>query len=128
MWADRSVRGPAESSAEGGYAAGMGKVDDQRAMREARYAANNPGTAARRPIASAPSPAVAPAARKTAVKPAVTSAAPSPVTGAAQSSTTAAATASPASEETCGHRNIGGRSCTRERGHEAAGTKNHRYS
>lgn len=121
------MHGPAESSGDGGYAAGMGKVDDQRAMREARYAANNPGTAARRPIASAP-PAAAPATRKAAAKPAVTSAAPSPVTNAAQSSTTAAATARPASEETCGHRNMGGKSCSRERGHEAGGTKNHRYS
>ena len=30
-----------------------------------------------------------------------------------------------ASEELCGHRNMGGRTCTRERGHSA---KSHRYS
>jgi hypothetical protein len=29
--------------------------------------------------------------------------------------------------ELCGHRNMGGRSCTRELDHVKQGTKNHRY-
>jgi hypothetical protein len=36
-----------------------------------------------------------------------------------------AAEASPGAEELCGHRNMGGRTCTREQGHAA---KSHRYS
>ncbi len=74
----------------------MSKMDDLRAMREARYAK----AAARgaQPAAPAKHP-VAPAV------PRVTE----PV----------------AAEALCGHQNIGGRTCTRERGHAA---KSHRYS
>ena len=80
----------------------MSKMDGLRAMREAKYAA-----AAKR----AASPGTAP--RRTA-KPADQPVAPPPV----------AAEAGP-DERLCGHRNIGGRSCTREHGHAA---KSHRYS
>lgn len=75
----------------------MSKTDAVRALREARYAQDR--AAAR------------PAARTTR----------------ATSSTRAAqpATAEPATDELCGHRNISGRTCTRERGHAA---KTHRYS
>ena len=31
------------------------------------------------------------------------------------------------SDELCGHRSIGNKSCSREKGHQANGTKNHRY-
>ena len=82
----------------------MSKMDALRAMREARYAEN----AARGKTA-------APAAKKSAAK---APAAKPPV------STT------PDSDESaepalCGHRNMSGRSCTREQGHAA---KSHRYS
>lgn len=82
----------------------MSKVDALRALREARYAANAvapkpaPGAAApgRRPAAAAP----------TSVTPAVVD----PVgTG----------------EDACGHRNMGGRSCTRPLGHAET---SHRYA
>jgi hypothetical protein len=33
-----------------------------------------------------------------------------------------------AADELCGHRSIGNKSCTREKDHQATGTKNHRYS
>jgi len=76
----------------------MSKIDALRAIREARYAqqAATPTTAARRP-----KPLEATAAEP------------------------AADVAAPASEELCGHRNMGGRTCTRERNHSA---KSHRYS
>ncbi len=32
-----------------------------------------------------------------------------------------------AADALCGHTSISGRSCTRERDHQKAGTKNHRY-
>ncbi len=31
-------------------------------------------------------------------------------------------------QDTCGHRAISGRTCTREAGHQASGTSSHRYS
>ena len=76
----------------------MSKMDGLRAMREARYAEN----AAR---AKSPTPTA-----KKATKPRAT---------ATPDSVEAAETA------LCGHRNMSGRSCTREHGHAA---KSHRYS
>jgi hypothetical protein len=75
----------------------MSKMDNLRAMREARYErAQSGGTTARRTL-------VAPAsAAKSQPEP----------------------EASPA-EALCGHRNMSGRTCTRESGHAA---KSHRYS
>ena len=80
----------------------MSKMDALRAMREARYAeraarATTPTTPARAP-GKTPAPA---AAEKPPAE---------PVTADAMS---------------CGHRNMGGRTCTREQGHAA---KSHRYS
>ena len=89
----------------------MSKMDNLRAMREAKYAEaqKRASSAPARPKAAAP---VAPPA--TAAKKAATSATqPEVETGQA------------ATEELCGHRNISGRTCTRERGHAA---KSHRYS
>lgn len=93
----------------------MSKMDNLRAMREARYeqamkrAGSATGTAkARPPVAP---PAEKAATKKAATKrPAAKSAAP-----AVEAST----------DELCGHRNMGGKSCTREKGHAA---KSHRYS
>lgn len=76
----------------------MSKMDNLRAMREARF--DRAGTQpARKP---APLRAVRPDEK------------PPPV-----------APEAPSAEELCGHRNIGGRTCTREKGHSA---KSHRYS
>ena len=80
----------------------MSKMDALRAMREANYAANQ----ARANIPTSPRPKPAPA------KP----------------STAPAAEATEATEpgdDLCGHRNMSGRTCTREKGHSA---KSHRYS
>lgn len=86
----------------------MSKMDNLRAMREAKYAA-----AQARPKTTAPgAPTAKTAAPKRAAKPAA-----APVTA---SSDGAAAT-----EELCGHKNMSGRTCTREKGHSA---KSHRYS
>ena len=83
----------------------MSKMDALRAMREARY---------EQAAARATKPSSAP---KTTRRPAV---APSE----AQAEAPAAAEAAP-EPELCGHRNMGGRTCTREHGHAA---KSHRYS
>lgn len=89
----------------------MSKMDNLRAMREAKYAA------AQKRSASAPAK---PAARP-AVAPPVAAEKPAPEPAAE----TVFGTDSAASEELCGHRNMSGRTCTRERGHAA---KSHRYS
>lgn len=88
----------------------MSKMDGLRAMREARYAAAAARTAT--PGKAAPKKAVAKAAPTTAAKPTT-----EPTTGPTADAET--------DESLCGHRNMSGRTCTRERGHSA---KSHRYS
>jgi len=84
----------------------MSKMDALRAMREARYAemtarSATPAAARKKPVATKATPKVA---TKTTAK---------------------ETTEEPATEELCGHRNMSGRTCTREQGHAA---KSHRYS
>jgi hypothetical protein len=90
----------------------MSKMDDLRAMREARYAEAQKRAAGGAPARQATrAPVALPApARKGATGTEV----PSGETGAA----------GPAGA-LCGHRNMSGRTCTREHGHAA---KSHRYS
>lgn len=90
----------------------MSKMDNLRAMREARYAE------AQKRAAGAPARPQAPVAP---------GAAAGTTAGAKSAAKKAAgATAEPeAAEELCGHRNMSGRTCTREQGHAA---KSHRYS
>ncbi len=91
----------------------MSKMDNLRAMREAKYAA------AQKRSASAPA---RPAARPPVAPPvAAEKAEPEPEPAAE----IVFGTDSAASEELCGHRNMSGRTCTRERAHAA---KSHRYS
>ena len=79
----------------------MSKVDAMRALREARHAA-----AAKTGAAGEPRPS--------------TQARPAPPK--------ATATEEPVADGAlCGHRNMGGKSCTRELDHVKNGTKNHRY-
>lgn len=85
----------------------MSKVDALRAMREAKYARS--GAPPQPPGAAAPR-AAKPTAR-TAASPQA-----DPVEDAADA---------PATEELCGHRNMGGKSCSRPAGHSE---KNHRYA
>lgn len=80
----------------------MSKMDNLRAMREARFERASAGTAKPKP-APTPRPRATPAA----------GAAPRSGDGPAPDG------------ELCGHRAISGRTCTRERGHAA---KSHRYS
>jgi hypothetical protein len=84
----------------------MSKMDGLRAMREAKYAANARRTATGGTSATRKAAPVAP-----------------PATAAKPSGRTAPAEA--ADTDLCGHRNMSGRTCTRERGHAA---KSHRYS
>ena len=85
-------------------------MDNLRAMREAKYAAAQKRSADAPARPKAPVAPPAEAARKTpAAKP------PAPTT----------ADAPAAAEALCGHRNMSGRTCTREAGHAA---KSHRYS
>ncbi|CAM3653583.1 hypothetical protein [Nocardioides zeicaulis] len=93
----------------------MSKENALRAMREARYAE------AQKRAGAAPARRVAP------VAPPAERSAPARSTSATARTATPAATTPDveASEELCGHRNISGRTCTREKGHAA---KSHRYS
>lgn len=77
----------------------MSKMDNLRAMREAKYAA------AQKRAADAPARPQAPVAP------------PAPKRVEER--------AAEAADDLCGHRNMSGRTCTRERGHAA---KSHRYS
>lgn len=88
----------------------MSKMDNLRAMREARYAA-----AQRAAGTVKPAKRTAPNKPKAATK----AAAPAP------QKTAEAPTPSAGEDELCGHRNISGRTCKREKGHAA---KSHRYS
>jgi hypothetical protein len=86
----------------------MSKMDNLRAMREARYA---------EAAARAAKPTQAAGTAKPPTAPASTTARPP-----------TAEPEVPAGQETealCGHRNMSGRTCTREQGHAA---KSHRYS
>ena len=87
----------------------MSKMDNLRAMREAKYAE------AQKRAASAPARPKAPVAP------------PTPVAQekAQKKATSAVDAEASTDEELCGHRNMSGRTCTRERGHAA---KSHRYS
>ena len=84
----------------------MSKMDALRAMREAKYEAarSRATTPAAAPARPAPAAKAAKAGAKPAGKPAVSS---------------------PHDDELCGHKNMAGRTCMRERGHAA---KSHRYS
>lgn len=85
----------------------MSKMDNLRAMREARYAEAQKRAAAT-PAKSAARPHVAP-----------------PAPASPRTAEPAAEAAAPATDDLCGHRNMSGRTCTRERGHAQ---KSHRYS
>ncbi len=79
----------------------MSKMDGLRAMREARYAQRASQTATTTPR---------PTVRTAPAKPADETPLAEPVAD---------------GDALCGHRNMGGRTCTREQGHAA---KSHRYS
>lgn len=95
----------------------MSKMDALRAMREARYAE----TTAR----AAKAAAAKPAAAKPAVAPAAKPATKAATREAAKPADSPDPESTPGTEELCGHRNMGGRTCTREKAHAA---KSHRYS
>jgi hypothetical protein len=100
----------------------MSKMDNLRAMREARYAEAQKRSAAG-PTKPTDRPPVAPrpSAAATAKKKSGLVVVPDPDPAAEGAETVVEAD----TEELCGHRNMGGRTCTRERGHSA---KSHRYS
>lgn len=85
----------------------MSKMDNLRAMREAKYEK-----------ARAARPAVAPA-RSAAAMPVA------PAAPAAPASVASEPASEPVGERLCGHKNMSGRTCTREHGHAE---KSHRYS
>lgn len=94
----------------------MSKVDAMRALREARHAATSKAPVAAPPRASTQA---APPTRR---GPLVV------VRDEPPADVNADESADPgAVEELCGHRNMGGKSCTREIDHVKNGTKNHRY-
>ena len=85
----------------------MSKMDDLRAMREARYEANQARSGKASPMS--------------ATRPKAAAVAPT----AAKKSAAAPTSDAAASDGLCGHRNMSGRSCTRDQGHSE---KSHRYS
>jgi hypothetical protein len=87
----------------------MSKMDNLRAMREARYAEAQKRAAA------------TPARQKAPVAPAAATAS----TASTASKKVATPAADAPAEGLCGHRNMSGRTCTRESGHPQ---KSHRYS
>jgi hypothetical protein len=87
----------------------MSKMDGLRAMREARYAEN-----------AARAKSSAPTAKKATTKQAATK-----VAAAKPSATPSPDGVETAEAALCGHRNMSGRTCTREQGHAA---KSHRYA
>ena len=93
----------------------MGKLDAQRAMREAKYARDSASGPTRREAAAAAAGGTAPV-RPKAEAPAKPKAKPG-----------AKAKTKPVvpEGEACGHRSMNGRGCTREAGHSE---KSHRYS
>ena len=98
----------------------MSKMDGLRAMREARYEqAKKRGSTTATPAKAPTAPAAAKPATKPAAKPATKR------TRAPEPAAAAQAGDAPAGEALCGHRNMSGRTCTREHGHAA---KSHRYS
>lgn len=94
----------------------MSKMDALRAMREARYAEAQ---------ARAGKPATPRATSSKKAEPVKKAAAKRPAKKAASAPAAAATDAATTTEELCGHRNMSGRTCTREKGHAA---KSHRYS
>jgi hypothetical protein len=94
----------------------MSKMDNLRAMREARYEQARARGAAATTARPAPSPAGAQASRS-APKRALVAVDNLPDIGTDTDTDTG--------EALCGHRAISGRTCTREAGHSA---KSHRYS
>jgi hypothetical protein len=99
----------------------MSKMDNLRAMREARYEADRarakatgatPATKAPTRPASETESAAGSAPKSTATRRPAKAPAPTDAPSAS-------------AEALCGHRNMGGRTCTRELGHAA---KSHRYS
>lgn len=92
----------------------MSKMDNQRAMREAKYARDQAAAAARKP---------ATAKKDAPVAPAVDASEPRTTRPAKPSRTTPASDA--ADSPLCGHSSMNGRTCTRPAGHSE---KSHRYS
>jgi hypothetical protein len=92
----------------------MSKMDGLRAMREARYAENAARAKTAAPTAKKPAAAKPAATKRTVAKPA-----------GAEAPATKPDGVESAEPALCGHRNMSGRSCTREQGHAA---KSHRYS
>ena len=105
----------------------MSKIDAQRAMWKQRYERRQAAAAAQ-PTSSDPRPGAAAPVRATATVAAphrTDVSAPDVSAPDVAAPDVSAPDVSAPAEELCGHRNMSGRTCTRERGHAA---KSHRYS
>ena len=106
----------------------MSKIDAQRAMWKQRYERRQAAAAAQPSSAAPRHPWPRPRARDASPRPGRwrrEQAATEQSSARAAEAEQAAPEQTEPAEELCGHRNIGGRTCTRERGHAA---KSHRYS
>lgn len=107
------------------YGAGMSKVDALRALREAKYAADRAAAPAGtlKKLAAARPAAATSGSPATGTKPVRASRTGRP--GSAAVDAAPVDTVAGETEALCGHRNMGGKSCTRAENHSE---KNHRYS
>lgn len=105
----------------------MSKMDGLRAMREARHAEMVARAKTAKDPASTTTPTTPADAPSPTTRTASTSAgtAKAPAKAAARTAAATPFTPAPTDEAPCGHRNMSGRTCTREKGHAA---KSHRYS
>jgi hypothetical protein len=105
----------------------MSKMDNLRAMREARYeqaAARSPKAAAQQTSTPTTTPTTTTTTTTTSTTKTATRVATPPAAAPAPTAPTTTAAAEPEAA-LCGHRAISGRTCTREAGHAA---KSHRYA
>ncbi|MDN4161347.1 hypothetical protein [Nocardioides abyssi] len=103
----------------------MSKMDNLRALREARYEQDKAARTAAPSTSTRTSPSTSPSTspgRASGSAPAARKAAPRRAPAAAP---TADSGSTPPAESACGHRAISGRTCTRPAGHAE---KNHRYA
>jgi hypothetical protein len=102
----------------------MGKVDDLKALREARYAAMMAAAPTRERVVPKPAGPVSPVTSKPTAKPAKAGRKAAATVTAEPTGEAEPTDAAPAGAGLCGHKNMSNRACQRPAGHAE---KSHRY-